>query len=59
MMNDMTTNVLTLFTNWSKVPGENVAEGIERQMITGENVMIYRLTFAPDLVTPAQETNLY
>lgn len=55
-MNDITTNVpRSLFTNWSSVPGENVAEGIERQMITGENVMICRLKFAPRLVTPAHD----
>ena len=55
-MNDSTTNVLTsLFTNWSTVPGETIAEGIQRQMIVGENLMMCRLTFAPNLVTPAHD----
>ena len=55
-MNDSTINALTsLFTNWSHVPGEKIAEGIQRQMIVGEKVMICRLTFAPNLVTPAHD----
>jgi len=55
-MNDTTTNVpASLCTNWSNVPSENIAEGIERQMVTGENVMICRLKFAPRLVTPAHD----
>src|SRR5881394_2424488 len=55
-MNDLTTNILTSpFPNWSNVPTENIAEGIERQMVTGENVMICRLKFAPRLVTPAHD----
>ena len=55
-MNDSKTNVLTsLCTNWSNVPSENVAEGIQRQMVIGENIMICRLTFAPRLETPAHD----
>ena len=55
-MNDSTTNILgSLLTNWSNVATENVAEGIERQMVTGKNVMICRLKFAPRLVTPAHD----
>lgn len=42
-------------TNWSLVPVENIGEGIERQMVTGENVMICRLRFAPRVVTPAHD----
>jgi len=37
------------------VPSENVAQGIERQMVIGKNIMICRLTFAPQLVTPAHD----
>lgn len=42
-----------LVTDWSKVPVENTAEGIKRQMIVGKNVMMCRFQFAPYLVTPA------
>jgi unsaturated pyranuronate lyase len=41
--------------NWSSVPIEQVAEGIERQMIIGERVMICRFRFKPFLVTPEHE----
>ena len=39
-------------TNWESIPVERPAEGIERQMVVGENVMICRFRFAPLLVTP-------
>lgn len=45
----------TLHTDWSQVPVENIAEGIERQMIVGEKIMICRLRFAPNVVTPAHD----
>ena len=38
--------------NWDSVPVERPAEGIERQMVVGERVMICRFRFAPNLVTP-------
>ena len=41
--------------NWDNVPIERVADGIERQMIVGDRLMICRLKFAPDLATPARE----
>jgi len=41
--------------NWSSVPVEQVAEGIERQMVVGVNLMIIRFRFAPFLVTPEHE----
>ena len=44
-----------LHTDWSRVPVERVEEGIERQMIVGERVMVCRLRFAPRLVTPAHD----
>lgn len=42
-----------LVTDWSKVPVENTAEGIKRQMIVGKNVMMCRFQFSPYLITPA------
>jgi quercetin dioxygenase-like cupin family protein len=41
--------------NWETIPFENIGEGIERQMIVGEKMMICRLRFAPNTVTPAHE----
>jgi quercetin dioxygenase-like cupin family protein len=38
--------------NWSTIPVEHPAEGIERQMFVGEQMMICRFRFAPLLVTP-------
>jgi quercetin dioxygenase-like cupin family protein len=38
--------------NWSTVPVERPSEGIERQMVVGERMMICRFRFAPLLVTP-------
>src|ERR687884_1208479 len=38
--------------SWSAVPVERPAEGIERQMVVGQNMMICRFRFAPLLVTP-------
>ncbi len=41
--------------NWSNIPIERPAEGIERQMIVGDNLMICRFRFAPLLVTPEHD----
>jgi quercetin dioxygenase-like cupin family protein len=41
--------------NWSNIPIERPAEGIERQMIVGESLMICRFRFAPLLVTPEHD----
>jgi len=38
--------------NWSTIPVEHPSEGIERQMVVGEQMMICRFRFAPFLVTP-------
>jgi len=38
--------------NWSTIPVERPAEGIERQLFIGEKLMICRFRFAPLLVTP-------
>src|SRR3984893_18820188 len=42
-------------TDWTSIPVQQVEEGIERQMIVGENVMICRLRLAPHVVTPAHD----
>jgi quercetin dioxygenase-like cupin family protein len=42
-------------TDWAQVPVEIVGEGIERQMIVGEKVMVCRLRFAPYVETPAHD----
>jgi quercetin dioxygenase-like cupin family protein len=44
-----------LHTNWSEIPAEQVGEGIERQMVVGEKMMVCRLRFAPFVVTPEHE----
>jgi quercetin dioxygenase-like cupin family protein len=44
-----------LQTDWASLPVQQVSEGIKRQMIVGERVMICRFQFAPHLVTPAHE----
>lgn len=38
--------------NWASVPVEHPAPGIQRQLIVGQNLMISRFMFAPNLVTP-------
>ena len=43
--------ISTQFLNWSNIPFEQIGEGIERQMIVGEKLMICRLRFAPFVVT--------
>jgi quercetin dioxygenase-like cupin family protein len=42
-------------TDWNSIPVEQLEDGIERQMIVGEKVMICRLRFAPNIVTPAHD----
>ncbi|HWW77737.1 MAG TPA: hypothetical protein VNZ44_20200, partial [Pyrinomonadaceae bacterium] len=43
---------LAQHVNWDSVPVERPAEGIERQMVVGQNLMLCRFRFAPNLVTP-------
>jgi quercetin dioxygenase-like cupin family protein len=38
--------------NWDSIPVEHPFEGIERQMVIGERIMIVRFRFVPFLVTP-------
>jgi quercetin dioxygenase-like cupin family protein len=37
--------------DWTSIPVEQIAEGIERQMVWGDHVMVCRLRFAPHTVT--------
>ena len=41
--------------NWSTIPVEQMAEGIERQMLVGDRMMICRFRFKPFLVTPEHD----
>ncbi len=41
--------------NWASIPVEKLEEGIERQMVIGEQLMICRLRFAPHIITPAHD----
>ena len=41
--------------SWSTIPREPLAQGIVRQMIHGERLMICRLTFAPGTITTAHD----
>ena len=47
-------NALTVFQHldWSAIPVESIAEGITRQMFTGDRLMVCRLTLAARTVTP-------
>jgi quercetin dioxygenase-like cupin family protein len=38
--------------NWDSIPVERIAEGIQRQMVWGDRVMVCRLRIAPHTVTP-------
>jgi quercetin dioxygenase-like cupin family protein len=38
--------------NWETIPIEHPFEGIERQMVVGDSLMICRFRFKPLLVTP-------
>jgi quercetin dioxygenase-like cupin family protein len=37
---------------WNDVPSHSIADGIERQMIVGDRLMMCRLTFKPGIDTP-------
>ena len=39
-------------TMWNDVPAERIADGIDRQMIVGEKLMMCRLTLQPHVDTP-------
>jgi hypothetical protein len=44
--------------NWSTIPIEHPGEGIERQMVVGQNLMICRFKFTPYLETPQHRTHM-
>jgi quercetin dioxygenase-like cupin family protein len=48
-------NLRPQLVDWSGVPVEQLEEGIERQMIVGEKLMVCRLRFAPHVTTPAHD----
>jgi len=48
-------NELPQHLNWSTIPVEQVSEGIERQMLVGNRMMICRFRFRPFLVTPEHD----
>ena len=48
-------NGLARHLNWSNIPVEQVADGIQRQMLVGDQMMICRFHFKPFLVTPEHD----
>ena len=38
--------------NWASIPAMRVGDGIERQMVVGERMMVCRLRLAAHVVTP-------
>jgi quercetin dioxygenase-like cupin family protein len=45
----------TQHVNWATVPIEMLEEGIERQLVVGDDLMLCRLRFAPNVVTAAHD----
>lgn len=45
----------TQHVNWATVPVEILEEGIERQLVVGDDLMLCRLRFAPHVVTAAHD----
>ena len=41
--------------NWATIPREHLGDGIVRQMVYGETLMICRLTLAPGTITAAHD----
>ena len=48
-------SVPTQHVNWATVPIELLEEGIERQLIVGDGLMLCRLRFAPNTITAAHD----
>jgi unsaturated pyranuronate lyase len=46
---------ITQHVNWATVPIEMLEEGIERQLVVGDDLMLCRLRFAPNVVTAAHD----
>jgi quercetin dioxygenase-like cupin family protein len=51
MSSDRVSAAATAHRNWTDVPVERIADGIERQMVWGERLMVCRLSLAPRVVT--------
>jgi unsaturated pyranuronate lyase len=49
-MNHMSSSLFQ-HRGWASIPSEHVADGIERQMIWGDQLMVCRLRIAPRVVT--------
>jgi len=45
----------TQHVNWASVPIELLEDGIERQLVVGDDLMLCRLRFAPNIVTAAHD----
>ena len=45
----------TQHVNWASVPIEMLDDGIERQLVVGDDLMLCRLRFAPNIVTAAHD----
>ena len=45
----------TRHVNWATVPIEMLEDGIERQLVVGDDLMLCRLRFAPNIVTAAHD----
>ncbi|HUR97067.1 MAG TPA: cupin domain-containing protein [Pyrinomonadaceae bacterium] len=48
-----TEKIEALVTCWDAIPVERIGEGIDRQMVVGQKIMICRLRFDAFVVTPA------
>lgn len=44
--------VAPLHVDWSTIPIERIADGIERQMVWGERLMMCRMRFRPGVAAP-------
>jgi quercetin dioxygenase-like cupin family protein len=53
--NNRNGNGIPKHLNWANIPVEQMAEGIERQMLVGDRMMICRFRFKPFLVTPEHD----
>ena len=45
----------TQHVNWATIPVEMLEEGVERQLVVGDDLMLCRLRFAPNVVTAAHD----
>src|SRR3979409_375689 len=44
-------NDIAMHQSWQEVPSQRIAEGVERQMVVGERLMMCRLTLQPHVDT--------